>query len=220
MSAPRWTDADVARWNALGVTIWRLTKPEATVNLYGIKQRLQFMHPTKEARASMESDGVADRIGRPLTLDQARFLERVIARVLDGERDARVAFELPIDGKPSSVRPQCFAAEYALATRLWPDEKPDALRTMIAEAWGVTPARVSQARGQKEHGPEIDAWINGLLALAARHQIPEALALDRALQGVVGMRRWFMDHAGEKIDALPPETAFRIEFPCPLPLGK
>jgi hypothetical protein len=221
MTVRVWTDEQAARWDALGVQVWRQVKPAETVRLYGLLQQLQLMHPTPEERASIEKHGLADRIGQPLTSDQAEYLARVLRRVLDGERDVRRAFELPIQStKPRSVRPECFAAEYLLAVRRWPDAKADSLRHDIAHSWSVTPARVSQAISDDEHGPRLREWIDAAVTLGARYAVPEALVLDRLLQGVVSMRPWFRGHAGQKIDGGPPEEMFYIEFPCALPLGK
>jgi hypothetical protein len=115
----RWTDEDVERLIALKLSICRWEKPEETLRLYGITQRLSAMRMRLDGSANGHRCQPQIERMPALCAAQLAFLYTAIRRVLDGERDAFKAFGLAVpDRNPGNPRTPFMAAECELGRRL------------------------------------------------------------------------------------------------------
>lgn len=208
-----WSDEDERRLLSLKPTICRQVKPDETIRLYAITQRLSAMRMRLDrSAAGHELRQEIERIPN-LSAEQCQFLHDVITRVLNGERDAFKAFQLALpEANPANPRTSFMAAEYELGRRILPKQLHKALRSEIADKYDVTPPRVSQACTQ--HRGEIDTWIHSALDLAAAENIPRELMLRQLSARVQGQAEWFVGMGkGVTLNDVPAENLFNVEFP-------
>jgi hypothetical protein len=210
---PTWTDEDVRRLRSLKLTICRQVKPDETIRLYAITQRLSAM------RMRLDGSVVGHEFQKEiesipnLSAEQCQFLYDVLHRVLNGERDAFKAFQLALaDANPPNPKTPFMAAEYELGRRILPKALNKALRFDIADKYKVTPSRVSQAHSK--HRKEIDAWLGEALDLADAERIPRELMVRHLSALVQGQAAWFIGSSkGVTLNDTPPEHLFNVEFP-------
>ena len=208
-----WTEEDAGRILALKLEVCRFLKPDETVRLYGLTQRLSAMCMRKDASVATEEARERSAHIPDLSADQCAFLRGSLLRILDGERDAFKAFGLALPNQnPPKPRTAFMAAELALARRILPRKFHKRAHLDIAERYGVTRPRVSQALSR--YGGDIEAWIEQARELAETEKVPFELMLRHLLALVRAKADLFIGaHKGSTLNDTPPGNLFSIEFP-------